>query len=353
MPVSASPTPNTWVQTSAGINTNPLPDNINGIVFSPNYAANHTVFAAASDGVYRSTDGGFNWSPAGLANDAVTSLAYSPVYAQSSEPLLVAATTAGVYASEDGGVGWTEITGDLVNTDIRVVSFSPDNVLFAGSNGLGLVKTSALNGGSTTWSLAGTELFSNHAVISSLAFSPAYASDRILFAGVDNGDMSGGVYFSNDGGLSFTAINTGLPEMLHRNVRALAISPNFGRDHTLFAGLYSGQGVYKSVDSGSTWTFLPDTAGLYVQALSISPDFARDGTLFVGEDGAGVFLTTNGGETWKAINTGFPAPDSITSLGIPSGQTGPSLTVFAGTHADRIWQMSYTHYTAYLPAILR
>ena len=62
------------------------------------------------------------------------------------------------------------------------------------------------------------------------------------------------------------------------SVAALAMSPNYATDLTVFAGL-RGHGVYRSTDGGSTWQAL----GLLDQVivdLAISPNFAVDRTLF-------------------------------------------------------------------------
>jgi hypothetical protein len=43
-------------------------------------------------------------------------------------------------------------------------------------------------------------------------------------------------------------MNTGLTDL---NVRAVALSPSYTADHTLFAG--TRDGVFKSTDGGASW----------------------------------------------------------------------------------------------------
>lgn len=63
-----------------------------------------------------------------------------------------------------------------------------------------------------------------------------------------------------------------------------------------------GHGVLKSIDGGVTWTAA--NTGLtnpYVVALAIDP--TSPGTLYAGTDGDGVFVTTDGGDTSSGRST--------------------------------------------------
>jgi hypothetical protein len=53
-----------------------------GVVLSPDYAHDRTLYAATSDGVFRSRDGGVSWAALsdGLSRKAVISIATSPTY---------------------------------------------------------------------------------------------------------------------------------------------------------------------------------------------------------------------------------------------------------------------------------
>jgi photosystem II stability/assembly factor-like uncharacterized protein len=121
----------------------------------------------------------------------------------------------------------------------------------------------------------------------------------MLFAGV----LSGQLYQSLDGGFTWQDLSAGLPAGTVW-VRALALSPDFERDGTLFAGLDGG--VIQSTDGGRSWR--PVNAGLPLKAdgtpasvlsLALSPDYATDGTLFVGLVDYGVYRSVDGGESWE------------------------------------------------------
>jgi ligand-binding sensor domain-containing protein len=81
-------------------------------------------------------------------------------------------------------------------------------------------------------------------------------------------------------------------------VRDLAVSPN--DPATLYAA--TGNGLYKSVDAGETWTKTSLASGAIsnpaIAAVAIDP--ASPGVLYAGTD-SGVFKTTNAGVTWTFV----------------------------------------------------
>ncbi len=92
------------------------------------------------------------------------------------------------------------------------------------------------------------------------------------------------------------------------SVAALAMSPGYVNDHTVFAGL-RGRGVYRTLDGGFSW----QSAGLPDQVvidLAISPAFAADRTIFAAvglpTTGFNVYRSTDGGATWQPP---FVTPD--------------------------------------------
>jgi photosystem II stability/assembly factor-like uncharacterized protein len=137
--------------------------------------------------------------------------------------------------------------------------------------------------------------------VQSIVFSPAFASDHTVFAAIGNAGYAGvghGVFKSIDGGQTWTAINNGLYATVNNsglNVSALAISPGFAADHTLFA---ASAGLWRSTDGGNSWSVL--SATINAQVLALSPNFASDQTIFAGVGGATVYRSTDGGGTWKS-----------------------------------------------------
>ena len=155
-----------------------------------------------------------------------------------------------------------------------------------------------------------------------LALSPGYATDHTIFAGTDGY----GIFKSSDGGASWSAVNTGLT---NQTVLALALSPGYTSDHILFAGTWGG-GVFKSTDGGASWSAV--NTGLtnqQVYALALSPGYTSDHILFAGTWGGGVFKSTNCGASWSVANTGLTNRE-ISALALSPGYATDS-TIFAGT----------------------
>jgi trimeric autotransporter adhesin len=76
-----------------------------------------------------------------------------------------------------------------------------------------------------------------------------------------------------------------------------------------FGGEVQGQGIFKSVDGGSTWALLPNTAPPITNSYKFCTKIACDpnGHLYVGTSN-GFYRSTNGGNNWRDIT-----PDFLTS----------------------------------------
>ena len=85
--------------------------------------------------------------------------------------------------------------------------------------------------------------------------------------------------------------------------------------------------MFISTDNVSTWTALGLSSN-YVMTLAI-----KDSNIFAGTD-AGMFLSTNNGANWIAINNGLPVNTNVYSLAI-SGSN-----IFAGTQAGGVYLSS-------------
>jgi photosystem II stability/assembly factor-like uncharacterized protein len=157
--------------------------------------------------------------------------------------------------------------------------------LYAGTFG-GVFKS---RDGGGSWSAASTGLPDTG--VWSLAIDPE--TPATLYAG-----SIGGVFKSTDGGGNWSPSNTGLTST---SVEALVIDPQ--TPATLYSGTFN-HGVFKSTDGGGNWS--PVNAGLTnleIHAVRIDP--ATPTTLYAGTFGGGVFKSTNGGDSWSQVNTGL------------------------------------------------
>ncbi len=167
----------------------------------------------------------------------------------------------------------------------------------------------------------------------SLAISPVYAADQTIFDGTYNY----GLYRSTDGGGSWTGINSGLPTSPGYpgpSVSDLVISPDFADDQTIFANI-AYQGVFRSIDGGTTWMNVHGPVGSYMQSLAISPNYAADQTVFA--DGHnGIVMTQDGGTTWTQLPTTGLSAGAMTLIVTVSPQFASDGRIFIGT-GDGVW----------------
>ena len=119
-------------------------------------------------------------------------------------------------------------------------------------------------------------------------------------------------------------------------IYSFAVSPaSDGTGGTnLFAGTWGG-GVFLSTDNGTSWSAVNSGLTKYlVMALAVSPASGGTGgtNLFAGTWSGGVFLSTNNGTSWSAVNAGLTTP-YVYSLAVSpaSGGTGGT-NLFAGTY---------------------
>src|SRR5262249_37092340 len=117
--------------------------------------------------------------------------------------------------------------------------------------------------------------------VTSLAINPFHPSE--VYAG-----SAGGVFKSIDGAVSWTLIP------IDSNVLSLLVDPGDG--NIVYAGS-DGDGVYKSVDRGSSFVRIGSPRGGVVISLAKSGD-----RLYASTSREGAWLSKDGGVTWR--NTG-------------------------------------------------
>jgi photosystem II stability/assembly factor-like uncharacterized protein len=246
--------------------------------------------------------------------ETVYALAASPDY--ETDKTCFAAKASGMYGSRDGGASWKFLYSSLnlqapLQTIGAVVSpeFEKDPCVFAGVPG-GILRS---KDGGETWTLA---TISNPApFISALAVSPNFENDCTVFAGT----MEDGVFRSVDQGANWVAWNFGL---FDRIVYALVVSPNYSRDREVFVGTETG--VFKSTSSGRGWRDMDfPMEAAPVLSLAISPDYGQDGTLFAGTESSGLFVSNDRGKHWKAVES-LPNLGSINAILLSRGEGGQS-----------------------------
>lgn len=209
---------------------------------------------------------------------------------------ILAGCSDGLSTSQDGGQSWIGLadslglTGEVPITCLAGVKVDDRRVeVYAGAPG-GLFHS--LDGG-TQWRLA--LLPSPPPTVSALAVSPSYQEDSTLFIGT----VEDGLFISRDAGRTFVTWNFGLLDL---KVISLAVSPGFSQDETLFAGTETG--LFRSTNGGRAWREIELPFGYdAVLSLALSPDFCLDktGRVYAGTEANGLWISSDGGDSWTRL----------------------------------------------------
>jgi photosystem II stability/assembly factor-like uncharacterized protein len=278
--------------------------------------------AAASGGVWKTTNAGADWTP---VFDGEGSYSIGAVAVDPTNPAAVWVGTGennsqrsvgygdGVYRTLDGGKSWqnmglkaSEHIGKILvdPRDGRVVWVAAQGPLWKSGGDRGLYKTTD---GGATWKQV--LKISDDTGVSDIAFDPrdpdlvyatAYQRRRHVWTLVDGGP-EGGLYKSTDAGATWRKLISGLPEKVDIGRIAIAVSPV--RPDVVYALVEAEgdqSGVYRSADRGESWEKRSDfhtSSPQYYQELFADPHqldriYATDTYFQVSDDG---------GKTWKRL----------------------------------------------------
>ncbi|MBI3043896.1 MAG: hypothetical protein HYY78_13845 [Betaproteobacteria bacterium] len=273
-----------------------LPAMARGISTDPNTST--TWYATTIAGVYRSLDSGASWSPivSGIGGGYAHSSTTDP-----NNPSVVLGAADAMYRSTDGGVTWVKSSTGLTDHPItpRFARGLAD-VALAGTTDSGVFKT--IDGGAT-WFPSNTGL---PAAASLVGQNARMRTDPIV-NGLHYVTLEGqGVYKSVDYGATWTAINNGL------SGQGLVAMP-LGIDPVNSSNLYltTAGGYYRSTDAGASWSLMPGlpTSGVEAGLVRVDPNdpsTAYAAVFITGTNagpaaGSGVWKTTNSGSTWTQV----------------------------------------------------
>ncbi len=253
-------------------------------------------------GVYRSTDNGETWAPSnkGITCNGGCPEVYSAYSFTVSGNMLFAGTTYGVFESADSGANWT-----------LFAQFGSGSFLVAGGTLFfgtitgddDAIWRSTDNG--VHWSIVDT----TGVPVECLALLGNTVLARVLV---------GGVYLSNDNGITWT-------KTAHEGgINCFGMSGG-----TIFTA-NMGSGVSVSTDTGATWTAANN--GLTDrEAVSFA---SSNGKIFVGTDGGGVYYSTSNGANWAEFDSGLAYSGKTLHL------AADSATLFAADNGSpaKVWR---------------
>ncbi len=196
------------------VNTGLTNSNINALMTNSS-----TIFAGTNAGVFTSTDQGSTWTAInkGLTTTYIASLATDGTN------LYAGTYGGGMFLSTDNGGSWNAINSGLGSDSINTILINGSNV-FAGTNSSGVYMSSdnGSNWQSTSSGLTNTHVWSMVASGSHIfAGTGGGGKHNGTGGGTGGGKGRGGIFLSNNNGLTWTPENNGLPKT---DVRSLYIS---------------------------------------------------------------------------------------------------------------------------------
>jgi photosystem II stability/assembly factor-like uncharacterized protein len=235
---------------------------------------------------------------------------------------VAAGTAAGIAISRDGGSSWTLEAPEL--GPILGVAFtdSPDGLaILAGTISAGIVRR-VLDG--NAWSPANQGLAGRATV--GLAASTAYGEVPLLVVA----SLDAGILLSHDGGQTWTTGHGGLPDLAASSVAVARGQDGQPSALTTFSG-----GLYRSEDLDAGWRRVEVGAASDARLSAVSvpgESGAGPSTVLVAGSG-GLYLSSDGGETWSAIPPPRPGAEVVGAAASPV--LARDRTVYAVTRATR------------------
>ena len=235
----------------------------------------NTIYAAATDGLYRSTNSGGTWNC--IMNGTYVSDVV--INAKNTNQIVCAAgnlgnTYKGVFRSTDGGVNWTKIGAGLPASWQGFIRF--DNVTSVGNR---------------------------DTILASIGRSETPVVDEL--------------YRSTDFGNTWTVL-TSSPhcQWQYWSAHYVAINPG-NTDRLVYAGVAVHSYVISTTTSGNI-------GGIHSDIHDIKFDPSNSNNAYIASDG-GIYKSTNGGTSFNAINNGLGAIQFYASLGVSA--TDPNLII--------------------------
>ncbi len=317
-------------------------------------------------GIWKTTDGGATWAQLpdciyfSFVNDIVvrnengTSVIYAGVGGNEFEGSYVGREFTGVWKSADGGVNWTrafdgadaqETTGykEFSSLDIdsnnRIWAGTRMNAYWAGGGEI-FYSDDGATWTEASWksSIGGTP---NRVIISAAASDPNYIY-ALISNNVDN--KANWIAKSTDNGTTWTELT--VPTDANGNPLGDAngqagYSMSFAVDPTDPNVLYAGEiDVFKSSDGGSSWTQITNSGGsiTYMHVDQHSYEFIDGNKVIYSNDG-GIYYTSNGGVQISDRNEGFNVSQFYSVALHPDTS---SKYVIGGTQDNGSWKVDGT-----------
>jgi photosystem II stability/assembly factor-like uncharacterized protein len=210
------------------------------------------TFAVVRDnGLYRSSDGGDSWHIVHSPNNIFQQLTIGQITVHPSNADYVLMTTSmGLFTSTDKGVSWSPPSSSPSPT--HSVKFVPSNpsMLF-GSDNSGVLRST--DAGKSWFPLKDNRYFGNRPIYNITVHPTDVTNIRLIVSTAF--DDTTGLFFSPNGGITWTPFNKGLPQGAARHIYVVEIDTTGIGTFDFRAVIGTANGIYalQSSQQDSTW----------------------------------------------------------------------------------------------------
>jgi hypothetical protein len=332
--------PDRLVATDLNIGSSYGPSNVDvtTVAVAGNAASASLLAGSATSGqVYKSTDGGSNWTrsskePTGQSKTYV--LMASDFMSQGRAYASTSGTESGFSLTPDGGTTWNQLS--LIDNKISSIVDLAVSPNYAGDNTLFMLTFDgdhtehslwrSLNRG-TTWERLFSSTPANIDNIKLVNLSPQYGySSQVMFlAGTSNGNPA--IWKSTDSGQRFTVQSAPLA------IDKWAVVD----DDILFIGGYDGNNglVYRKDTTTSSNSTGVEAGNQTLNSIVLSPDFEQDKTIMVGNTTGQVYRSDDNGASFEALGQQLPLSAGVGKVTIAfDPRFGTNNAVYAASDAQ-------------------
>lgn len=298
----------------------------------------NVVYAATTEGVYKSTNGGDTWVAKlnGLGTFGGLEVTNLVIHPTDSDTLYISTWGDGVYKSTNGGDSWVLQPSPITAQAALQSTSEMDEWIHAGGQALvtpdllpGLLETApeASGVGSAQGVIDKQTLLKGD---SSLLFAPDvptvpqpihWAPANNLAIHPDNPDRvivalfnNYGFFISENGGSSWAPLI--MPSATITSGQAIAFAPsnaNIAYASTGHGG--ANGGIFRSNDGGQTWSLTADSGSVATTVMHFAIDPNNPNRVLAATIGGGVVATVDGGANWDPSDAGM-AGNEIALLNI-------------------------------------
>jgi photosystem II stability/assembly factor-like uncharacterized protein len=306
-----------FISTDGGRNWHRSASNISGNIF---FSDSILLTVKAQGGIYLSTDFGETWNSAannGLKNQFPTAFTVAPRTNSAGCNYIYFGTDSGLFISTDNGANWVEADSGMGDKYIVTVAGVGMNVVASTIHDGVFFST---NGG-VSWSATSTPVPFCDCFV--------FMDSSTIFAGAS------GLLRSTDKGNSWMSVNNGFPK-LYQWIRAIAVAPQKTSSipPLVFVGIYY-QGVFRTFNNGENWESVSRGIRAHpIEFIRTLPNTSGGTNLFADclNGSGGLFISTDSGTNWRNDTTPGLSQYEITTL------LNSDSSIFATTYGAGIFR---------------